>query len=87
MEVRFTHPRTSDTYLAEISPLLTAKQALNALHSSETGPFLPPPQSGETYNLVLRRTNQRMTPDMTMGGVGVRDGDVLDILLGGQGAG
>lgn len=87
MEVRFTHPRTSDTYLAEISPLLTVKQALNALHSSETGPFLPPPQPGETYNLVLRRTNQRMTLDTTMGSAGVQNGDVLDILLGGQGAG
>lgn len=86
MEVRFTHPRTSDTYLADVSPQLTARQAMNTLHLAETGPFLPPLQQGEDDKLILRRTNTVIPPDMTMESAGVLDGDVLDVMRGGQGA-
>ncbi len=86
MEVRFTHPRTSDTFVADISPLLTAKQALQALLSQETGPFLPPQQSGEQDSLVLHRTNTVIPPDTQLGDVGVVAQDVLDVMRGGQGA-
>jgi hypothetical protein len=86
MEVRFTHPRNSDTYLADVSPLLTAKEALRVLLSPDTGPFLPALQPGEDDKLILRRTNKVIPPDMTMGSAGVNDGDVMDVMRGGQGA-
>ena len=86
MEVRFTHPRTSDNYLADVSALLTAKQAIDHLLSSPTGPFLSPLQAGELYELRLRRTGMIISPMMTMGNAGVIDQDVLDVSLAGQGA-
>ncbi len=86
MEIRFTHPRTSDVYVADVSPLLTAQQALQALLSADTGPFLPPLGPGEDDKLILRRTNMIIPPGETMQSAGVGEGDVVDVMRGGQGA-
>jgi hypothetical protein len=86
VEVRFTHPRTSSSYRADVSPLLTAKQALSHLLSSETGPFLPSLQRGENYELTVRRTNVTLLPHMTMVQAGVEQDDILEVVIGGQGA-
>ncbi len=86
MDVRFTHPRTSDTYLADINPQITAKQVIGALCGTNTGPFLQPLQSGEDYRLIVRRTNLLLAPDTTLGSAGVISQDVLDVVLGGSGA-
>ena len=87
MEVRFTHPQTSDTYLADVSPMLTVQQAFSALRSQDTGPFLPPLPEGQNDTLILRRTGQRLALDMTMGEAGVQDGEVLDVVYLGIPAG
>jgi len=86
MEVRFTHPRTSTTYLADVGSQLTAKQAISSLLTPQTGPFLPALQQGENYQLVVRRTNQVMSENMTMIQAGVVDKDVLEVVLDARGA-
>lgn len=87
MEVGFTHSLASDTYPADVSPELTARQALIALHSPETGPFLSPLQPGEHERLILRRTGAVIQPGTNMSNAGVADGDVLDVVRTGQSAG
>jgi hypothetical protein len=86
VEVRFTHPRTSSSYRADVSPLLTAQQALNHLLSSETGPFLSPPYAGESYELTVRRVSKVILPHETMIQAGVQMNDVLDVTIHAQGA-
>jgi len=87
IKVRFTHPRDAVVYVAEVSPNLTARGALEALSSVETGPFLSPLQPSENFVIVLRRTGQVLSSNMTMGDVGVVAGDILDVGIMGQGAG
>ena len=79
--VGFTHPRKSTTFRAEVSPQLTAGDAIFELLSPSTGPFLPPLQPGQDYLLVLSRTNTAIAPDMTMADAGVVDQDTLAIIL------
>jgi hypothetical protein len=86
VEVSFTHPRDSSTYQADVSPRLTAKQALSHLQSRETSQFLPSLRQGEHYELVVQRTNAVIQPHMSMIDAGVVEGDILEVVIGGQGA-
>src|SRR5450759_5383330 len=79
MKVRFTHPWQIDMFLADIEPKLTARQALAALYSLETGPFLSPVQHNERERLILHRTGEVIDPGRSMGSAGVIDGDILDV--------
>ena len=80
--VRFTHPRkSSSVFRANISPQLTATQAILELLSPSTGPFLQPLQPGQDYMLVLSRTNTVIPANVTMGAAGVVDNDTISIIL------
>lgn len=79
--VRFTHPRISSSYVADVSPQLKASHAILELLSPLTGPFLSPLPPGEEYQLVLQRTGVIIPADATMDDVGVRNNDTLHIVL------
>jgi hypothetical protein len=79
--VRFTHPRKSNTYGANIDTQLTAKEAIEALLSPLTGPFLQPAPLGQEYLLVLRRTSTLILSNMTMDTAGVKDNDILEVVF------
>jgi len=81
IKVRFTHPRKSTSYPADVDPLLTAKEAILELLSPSNGPFLQPVQYGQEYVLVLSRTKTIISPNTTMDVAGVIDGDTLDVVL------
>ncbi len=81
IKVRFTHPRKSSTFPADVDPTLTAKGALQELLSPTNGPFLSPLQLGQEYRLVLNRTKSPIPLHMTMEQAGVVDKDILDIII------
>ncbi len=85
--LNFTHPRSSKVFPAEINPLCTGQQAIAGLIAGDdNGPFLETAPHGRPYELVLSRTNQAITPNMTFGQVGAQDGDVVEVRQAGQGA-
>lgn len=81
IKVRFTHPRKSTSYPANLDSLLTAKEAIDELLSPSNGSFLQPLQHGQEYVLVLSRTKTIISPNTTMDTAGVVDGDTLDVVL------
>jgi hypothetical protein len=87
IEIHFIHPRTSKRLVADLSPLCTGEEALEALLTAENGepPFLTQ-LGGETYQLSLHRTGEAITPSTTFAQAGVMNGDVVDIGQGAEGA-
>jgi hypothetical protein len=91
IEVFFMHPLTSVALPADLSPQCTGKEALEALQDDDgTGAFLSPPQTGQRYKLVLRREGEEegtdIPPEMAFEAVGVKDGDKVEVQIGGVGA-
>jgi hypothetical protein len=80
IEIHFRHPRDSRILIADLSPLCTGQEALQALLTAENGepPFLTQ-AGGETYQLSLDRTKQAIAPNTTFAQAGVMNGDVIDI--------
>jgi len=72
--------------MADVGLDLTAQQAILALLSPSTGPFLQPLQPGQEYQVVLQKTGNVIPPHMTMDKAGVSTGDTLDIVLNAQAA-
>lgn len=91
IEVHFMHPLTSIPLIADISPQCTGEEALQELQADDgTGAFLSPPQNGQEYKLVLRRGNNdafEIAPSMTFAQAGVRNGENVEVQIGGKGAG
>ena len=81
LKVRFTHPRKSTSFPADVDTQLTAKEAIRELSSAGSGPFLPSLQPGQEYVLVLNRTSTLLTPNMTMDAAGVIENDTLAVVL------
>ena len=81
MTIRFLHPYSSSTFVAEVSPALTVEQALAVLYSSETGPFLPPHLPGNIEAVTIVRTGKMILLDSTMSEAGVIDGDDLMVVI------
>lgn len=91
IEVFFLHPLTSEALPADLSPQCTGEEALAALREDDgTGAFLSPPQTGQNYKLVLRREDDEeginIPPKMTFEAAGVKDGDKVEVQIGGIGA-
>jgi hypothetical protein len=86
LAVEFLHPKTSDSYPAALHPMCTAELALRKLQEPETGPFLEGATAGRPYGLILRRTEQELTPNATMADAGVVSGDTLLVVQKMQGA-
>jgi hypothetical protein len=79
MEIQFKHPRTNKFLVADLSPECTGREALQALMAAQDGgePFLTPDGGG--YNLILDRTSQGITPNMTFAQAGVESGDIIKL--------
>jgi hypothetical protein len=91
IEVFFMHPLTCEALPADLSPQCTGKEALEALQDDDgTGAFLSPPQTGQRYKLVLHREGEEegvdIPPEMAFDTVGVKDGDKVEVQIGGIGA-
>lgn len=80
-KVKFTHPRSSSSFHADIDLRLTAIEALKELHSSVTGPFLQKLKRGQKEKLVLRRLDKDIPPNMSLGEAGAIEGDYLDVVI------
>jgi len=81
MEIHFRHPRSRKILTADLSPQCTGREAIQALRAAEDSgtPFLTL-SDGEDYNLVVERTSQSITPNMTFGQAGVVNGDTIGIV-------
>ncbi|HEX9919596.1 MAG TPA: hypothetical protein VGA87_10530 [Pyrinomonadaceae bacterium] len=90
IEVFFRHPLTSELLPADLSPQCTGQEALEELQADDgTGAFLSQPQTGQQYKLVLRHGEDEgidIPPKMTFDDVGVKDGDTVEVQIGGVGA-
>jgi hypothetical protein len=89
VRVTFAHPRDSAArFQAETSPECTGWQAIQGLMLGDgDGPFLEKAPAGRPYELVVRRTGVVITPNATLADAGVRDGDDIEVIQRGQGAG
>jgi hypothetical protein len=88
MEVNFSSYRGRGSagaitamYVADVDPRLTASQALQHLHSPETGPYIEKLPWGYKESLILNRTGEELASETTMGQAGVREGDVIDVVF------
>ncbi|MGH9188536.1 MAG: hypothetical protein ACRD0Q_00655 [Acidimicrobiales bacterium] len=81
-----SHPRTSETFEADVSPACPARTVLAGLQREDSGPFLVPAPEGRPYALVLARTGRQLTPNTSMTEGGVVDGDHMEVQQIGQGA-
>jgi len=87
MEVHFSHPRLSRILTADVSPECTAQEAIEGLlEGDDVGPFIEPSPPHRPYELVIKRTQQIINPEMTFQEAGVLDGDVIEVRQAGQGA-
>jgi hypothetical protein len=86
VEVIFTHPRSSKTFVAFVGLAITGQQAVQGLIAGDKdGPFLSPPQPGRPYELVLARTKKQIAANETFANANVQDKDVIDVVQLGQG--
>jgi hypothetical protein len=87
IEVSFTHPRSSIQFTADIDPQCTGQQAVDGLlEGNEQGPFLEQPPAGQPYQLVIKRTQALIPPNLTFAQAGVINKDVIEVRQAGQGA-
>lgn len=86
LRIVVSHPRTSDTFEADVAPACPARTVLAGLQREDSGPFLEPAPEGRPYALVVARTGRQLTPNTSMAEAGVVDGDQLEIQQIGQGA-
>ena len=85
IEVHFLHPRSSTTLSADVSLECTGKEALNALIADDgRGAFLTPTDLGDSYVLVVARTQKLIEESMTFGEAEVQNGDMIRIFKDGQ---
>jgi hypothetical protein len=84
MEVHFTHPRNPYMYIADTSPKLAVREALEALSLPETGPFLSPLLEGRYYAIILSRIGILIPPNLMMGDAGVVAGEKLEAVCKGS---
>jgi len=87
LRIVVSHPRTSETFEADVSPRCPARVVLTSLQSEATGPFLEQAPAGQPYALVLSKSGRQLTPNTTMEDAEVVDGDQLEVQQMGQGAG
>jgi hypothetical protein len=89
IEVHFLHPRaSSNTLTADVSLECTREQAIQGLlEGDDNGPFLEPPPPGRPYELVIKRSQKVIQPNMTFEQAGAVDGDIVEVQQAGQGAG
>jgi hypothetical protein len=85
IEVHFLHPRSSTTLTADLNVDCTGKQALDALIADDgSGAFLTPTKPGDSYVLVLARTQKVIEQSMTFGEAEVLNGDLVRVFMDGQ---
>ena len=83
MEIVFLHPRTSETFGADVEPNTTGQTCTdNLVHYG----FMEPAPPDRPYMMVVARTQRQLLPQMTIQEVGVQDNDALAILQQEQGA-
>lgn len=84
IKVTFVHPRSEKRLPVDLEPSITPEQVIAEL---ETRAFLARVPEGSAYVLTLERTRQAIPPSGTFEEAGVRDGDVVAIVLAEEGHG
>jgi hypothetical protein len=83
MKVSFSHPRSSDSFPADVEAECTGSEAVAGLVEAR---FLSQPSESEPYGLALQRTGKEILPPTTLGEVGIREGDTVAVTQSGRGA-
>jgi hypothetical protein len=89
VRVTFTHPRDGGrSFSAKINPQCTGQMAIQGLllGNADDGPFLAAAAPGRPYELIVKRSQTNITPNMTFEQAGVQDDDVIEVTQRGQGA-
>jgi hypothetical protein len=88
VRVTFTHSRDGGSFVANINPQCTGQMAIQGLilGNEEDGPFLQAAPPGRPYELVVKRSQVNITPNMTFEQADVQDDDVIEVRQRGQGA-
>jgi hypothetical protein len=68
---------------AEVEPWFTGQEAVQAMVKAD---FIRQPQSGRSYELVIARTRQQITPSMTFGQAELIEGEVIEVYQAGLAA-
>jgi hypothetical protein len=76
ISVTFVHPRSSDTFIAELTPNITAAQIIKNLISEG---FIETPTKTAGYSLLPKDSKKALAPSDTLEKAGVRDGDTVEI--------
>jgi hypothetical protein len=83
MRLQFAHPRSAALLEAEVEPWFTGEETVQALVKAG---FIQQPQAGRAYELVIARTRQQITPNMTFGESQLIEGEVIEVFQAGLGA-
>ena len=83
MRLKFAHPRSAVLLEAEVEPWFTGQEAVQAMVKAD---FIRQPEPGRPYELVVARTRQQITPNMTFGQVELIEGEVIEVWQPGHAA-
>jgi hypothetical protein len=88
VKVTFTYARNGGrSFVANINPQCTGQMAIQGLIlGNEEGSFLEAPPPGRPYELILKRSQENITPNMTFEQAGVQNDDVIEVRQAGHGA-
>jgi hypothetical protein len=79
VRVKFTHPREGKKTLeVDLAPAINAEQAIAELVRAS---FISPAGEGRGYTLQHARTSRNIPPSSSLETAGVRDGDVIGVVL------
>lgn len=83
MKLKFAHPRSAVLLEAEVEPWFTGQEAVQALVKAD---FIQRPQQGRSYELVIARTREQITPNMKFGQAELIEGEVIEVYQAGHAA-
>ena len=66
-----------DEVEVELSPYSTGKEIITAMLDNNIAPKIDPEGNQYTYDLIHKRTQQKISDNRTLFDVGVKDGEVI----------
>lgn len=76
VKIKFMHPRTAETYEAELDPAITGNEAIAALIEDR---FIPAESATNAYALSIEGTNATLPRDASLASAAVKDGIAIRI--------
>jgi hypothetical protein len=76
INVTFVHPRSSETFIADLTPNITSAQIIRNLIAEK---FLESPTKTAGYVLIPKDSKKALAPNDSLEDAGVRDHDTIEI--------